>query len=167
MTIISVLGYLYYTGMQGTMERTGYSFGISMLISGTYEVISNCASIFLIDKITKRKGLFLCSLGLVLCGLSFMLPFVKQYDSVQSVILSIATFCNIFVFVYISLIQMEIFSTDTLTIAVGVSKTACGVVFVQPFIINWMNNRAIHPAVFCGSMFLVFGIAPIFLYDNK
>lgn len=158
---------MYYYGMQGAMERTGYNFGISMLISGIYEVIGNCVSIFFINKIGRRKGLLLCSLGLVICGLSFALEFVKQHDSVQSFIISISTFCNILVFAYQAIIQMEIFPTEMLTIVIGITKAGNVLCLLQPFIVNWVNSLSLHPAIFCGILYLTLGIFPIFLYSDR
>lgn len=165
MMILSAVSYLCYSRMQGTMERTGYNFGISMLISGAYEVIGNFVIIFIIGKVSNRTGLLLSSVGLVLCGLSFMLPVVKQYDSIQSIVISVATLCNIFVFVYVIIIEMEIFSAQIMPIAMGIANGAGSAAnFIQPFMVNWINGLSFHPAIFCGAVYLVLGIFPIFLY---
>ena len=77
-----------------------------MLISGTHEVIAFVVSIFFIDKLDKKKGLFGCTIILILSGLSFMIPTVKQSDSVQSVIISVSSFFAVFIIGYLGIIEM-------------------------------------------------------------
>lgn len=165
MMLLSGVSYLYYSGMQGSMERTGYNFGISMLISGTYEVIGNCAIGLIIDRISHRKGMLLSSVGLIVCGLSFALQVVKQHDGIQTVVISVSTLFNVFVFAYLVIIQMEIFSTETLSIVMGIANgTGSLANSIQPFIINWINGLSLHPAIFCGAVYLFLGILPVLVY---
>lgn len=167
-TLLFVVGYIYYAGMYGTMERTGYNYGISMVLSGAIEVIASCMSLLIIDKIDKKKGLFFCTVMLILCGFSFLLQVVKKNDSVQSVAVSLASLLNTLISAYLSIIQMEAFTTELRTTALAISNGVGGVILIlQPFMINWINGLEFHPVVFCAGVYVIFGIFPIFLLKNE
>lgn len=163
-TLLIFLSYLYYYVMLGTMERTGYNYGTSMLIGGAHEAIAYGASIFLVDKIDKRKGLLFCTIVMILCGLSFLLEAVKTSDGLQSVVISLTSLLNIFIIAYLSIIEMETYSIETRTIALAVSNGLGDIaVILQPFIVNWINGLYFHPAILCAGTLILFGIFPIFL----
>lgn len=153
--------------MLGTMERTGYNFGISMLISGGHEAVGFFISIFFIGRISKKKGVFIFTVLMILCALSFVLEAVQKSDIAQSILISLLSFFNVFIAAYLPLMEMEAFSTEMRTIALGISSgLSDGIVILQPFIVNWVNGLGFHPAIFCAGMAIVFGIFPIFLIQK-
>lgn len=68
----------YYYGMQGTMERTGFNFGISMMLAGVHEFIGYLAAAAFVYKMRRKRSLIVMTVLCSLVGLSFMLPFVKN-----------------------------------------------------------------------------------------
>lgn len=165
--LLLVVSYLFYFGMMGTMERTGYNFGISMVISGGHEAIGFVVSIFFISRINKKLGLLFCTVITIICALLFALHAVQKSDVPQSIIISVLSFFNVFIMGYLSIIKMEAFSTEVRAISFGISSGfADGIIILPPFIVNWVNGLGFHPAIFCAGVAIVFGIFPIFLIQK-
>ena len=57
---ISQLAYnIFYYGVQGSLERTGFNFGFSMLLIGLHEFFAYLTASYFIKKIKRKKGLFI------------------------------------------------------------------------------------------------------------
>ena len=166
-TMLFLVSELFYFGMLGTMERTGYNFWISMLISAGHEALGFLVSILFMSKIGKKKRLFICTIAMIVCALLFILQAVQKSDVAQSILIFFLSFFNVFISAYLAIMEMEAFSTEMRTIALGISSgLSDGVVLVQPFIVNWVNGLGFHPAIFCAGVAIVFGIFPIFLIQR-
>jgi hypothetical protein len=59
--------------MQGSMERTGYNFGISMLIIGLTEFLSYLSASFLTKFIRRKIGAIISIILTSIFGLLFLL----------------------------------------------------------------------------------------------
>ncbi len=68
----------YYYGMQGSMERTGFNFGISMMLAGVHELFGYMAAAAFVYKMRRKISLIIITVTCALIGLAFLLPFVKN-----------------------------------------------------------------------------------------
>lgn len=76
---LSQLAYnTFYYGVQGSLERTGYNFGFSMLLIGVHEFIAYLTASYFIRKIKRKRGLIIAIFVTSLIGLTFLLDFVKN-----------------------------------------------------------------------------------------
>ena len=105
--------------------RAGYNYGVIILINEVYGVIAFVMSIFFINKLDKKKGLFGCAVLLILGRLLFMLSVVK-HNSAQSVIIPISSFFTVFTIKYYwdESLQWDCQQHD----------------YCPVIIVNWINN---------------------------
>lgn len=52
----------FYFGMQGSMESSGYSFGVTMLVVGFTEFVGYFISAPIAQKLKRRSGIFISTI---------------------------------------------------------------------------------------------------------
>lgn len=67
----------FYYGMQGSMERTGYNFGLNMLLVGLHEFLGYLSASFFTKNLRRKKGLIISVIVTGAIGLTFLINFVK------------------------------------------------------------------------------------------
>lgn len=83
-------------GMQGSMERTGYNFGISIFLAGLHELIGFIIVAFIGYRLPRKNGLIATILLSSFIGLTFLLPLVKNSVIFQSIVVSLARLLTVF-----------------------------------------------------------------------
>jgi hypothetical protein len=74
---LNKLGYnLFYYGIQGSLERMGVNFGVTMLVIGINEFLSYLAFSYFVTRIPRRAGLMISIFVTSSIGLLFLLPVV-------------------------------------------------------------------------------------------
>ena len=167
---------MYYYGIQFSLEQVGnyfvmlgFSFGINVLITGFIEVIGNTISVFLIDKIPRRKGLFILNLILAGVGLLFIIPALSDQLVVSTIILGI---CRIFTCKFwidlafsqalIPLLQLESFPPRVQSTGTGITEALSQIgTFLTPFIVAMVTNANINPVIIVAAAVLIIGIIPL------
>ena len=122
------------------MERTGYNFGVSMLLAGGHEFLGFLTASVTISKIPRKAGLIFFNLLSALAGIGFSMPFIDHSPVVQSLIISLTRITCVFSYSLFSLLQTETFNpfvkSTAIGITVGLSQTGR---IAVPYIINAMN----------------------------
>lgn len=133
-----ILGYnIFYFGMQGSMERTGYSFGLSMLLAGGHEVVGFLLASTLVGFLPRIKGLLICNCTAALLGLAFALPAISSSAAIQSVLISAIRIACVFSYSLFSMLKIESFRPELRSSAIGIlmGLSQLGRIFV-PYIVN-------------------------------
>ena len=102
---ISQLAYnIFYYGVQGSLERTGFNFGFSMLLIGLHEFFAYLTASYFIKKIKRKKGLFIAIVFTSIIGLAFLLKIVEDNNILQSAIISITRIGCVYSYSLLSII---------------------------------------------------------------
>lgn len=103
---LSQLAYnTFYYGVQGSLERTGYNFGLSMLLIGVHEFIAYLTASYFIKKIKRKTGLIIAIFITSLIGLTFLLDFVKDNQVVQSIVISVTRVSCVYCYSLLSIME--------------------------------------------------------------
>lgn len=95
----------FYYGIQGSMERTGFNFGISMLLVGANEFLAYLSASYITKFIPRKLGLFVSIIFTSGIGLLFMLQAVKDNQAAQTVILILARIGSVYAYCFLLLLQ--------------------------------------------------------------
>lgn len=82
--------------MQGSMERSGSSYGVTMLVAGAHEFLGFLASGIVVAKMKRTTGLMVANALTAVAGLCFLLPFVQSHPFAQTLIISFTTLTTVF-----------------------------------------------------------------------
>ena len=75
---LQIVGYsVFYNGVQLSIERFGYSFGLGMTFVGIFECISYLTAAFIIHRLPRKNGILISVILTGLLGLCFAFSFVK------------------------------------------------------------------------------------------
>ena len=95
----------FYYGMQGTMERTGYNFGMSMLLSGLHEFLGYLFCSYVTKYIPRKKGAVITIALSSLFGLAFLFNVVEESDILQSILVSLIRVACVFAYSFLILLE--------------------------------------------------------------
>ena len=165
---ISLIGYnLFYFGMQGSMEKSANSYGVTMLIAGSHEFLGFLATGLFIEKIKRKTWLIAVNILASLPGLSFMLSFIRSSPLIQTILISFSTVMTVFSYSLSSTLATESFKSTIKSTAIGVTSgfSQMGRIAV-PFLLNFTSQLNIHPLVASSALFLILGTVPIFFVQE-
>lgn len=86
------------------MERTGYNFGLSMLLIGIHEFIAYLSASFLTKYIPRKVGMIASVVITGVVGMTFYFDFVKHSEIIQSIFISITRVSSVYVYCFLILI---------------------------------------------------------------
>lgn len=150
---------IFYYGVQGSLQRTGYNFGVSMLLIGVHEFLAYMTASYFIKKIKRKKGLIVAITITCLIGLTFLLDFVKQNQIAQSVVISLTRIGDVYAYSLLSILETQSFPVQIRSTAMGltIGLSQLGRIGV-PYLITSMNDLGIHPLIASSFFFLFIGI---------
>ncbi len=105
LTVPNMAFNFYYYGMQGSMERTGYSFGVNMLLVGLHEFLAYLSASYVTKYIRRKRGLIVSVIITSSIGLLFLLPFIKEREVLQSILVSASRVTSVYAYSFILLLE--------------------------------------------------------------
>ena len=100
---------IFYYGVQGSLERTGYNFGFSMFLIGVHEFLAYLSTSYIINKVRRKKGLIIAILFTSVTGLSFLFSFINDSNVLQSIVISVTRIGCVYAYSFLSIIETESF----------------------------------------------------------
>lgn len=157
---------IFYYGVQGSLERTGYNFGVSMLLIGVHELLAYLSVGYFITKIKRKKGLIIAISLTSLIGLSFLLSIVMDNFILQSIVVSLTRIGCVYAYSLQSILSTESFPAEVKSTAIGLTVGLAQITrILVPYFIIKMNDIGVHPLAISSAIYLSFGI--LFLLPVK
>lgn len=161
--IINAMSFnLFYYGSQGSMERTGFNFGMSMLLIGIHEFIAYLSASYFTKYIPRKIGMISAVLITGSLGLLFVFKEVQEGETIQSVLVSITRVSSVYVYSFLILIETELLDLDIRSTAIAlIEGFGHSSRILIPFIINFMNNKGLPTLIVTSVVFVFAGTLPI------
>lgn len=94
-------GNLIFYGIEFAINDIGFSYGVDNLLLGSIEIVTAFALTCFMDKVPRKKTIFICYISSGIIGCSFIFPFVHQSKILSSIfimMLRIFTSMSLFYF---------------------------------------------------------------------
>lgn len=145
-----------------TLERTGFSYGFSMLMIVIAELLGFKIIHLIINRVPRKVLLGISIVIRALAGFCFAIKSIEESPIACSLLLLLIFFADTANFAAISLLETESFSSDYQSTCIGITfATSHTSRFFLPFLIGAMNEISVHPLVPCAFILLLLGLVPM------